>query len=380
MFEQYLSVVGRGVRAFLSLEAGLTRADAAPPRPLRGELERQLREARGELESRDQQLEEARRKLEGKDLELTSKDQGLAELRARLLRGGTETGGVEPEKVVWIFGSGRSGSTWLSSMMGEIEGHTLWGEPWVGALFGNYYYREVDQRKHKAPQFILGRHRDSWLRSIRYFILDMAGTIFPALSEDDYLVIKEPNGSIGAPLMMEALPESRMILLARDPRDVIASSMDARREGGWNYERNKKLYLEGRKVSSSDDPNAFAAGRAKRYLEGMGKAKEAYDAHKGKKVLVRYEELRADTLGTMKRMYSGLGIPVDEGELARVVDKHAWENIPEDQKGEGKFYRKAKPGSWREDLTPEQAEAIERITAPLMKEYYSHEVHSEERF
>ena len=380
IFEQYLSVVGRGVRAFLNLEAGLTRADAAPPGPLRVELERQLGEARGELASRDQRLEEAHRKLEGKDLELTSKDQELAELRARLLRGGTETGGVKPEKVVWIFGSGRSGSTWLSSMMGDVEGHTLWDEPWVGALFGRFYYSAVNKRGRTNPQFILGGHKDSWLRSIRFFVLDAAAATFRDLSEDDYLIIKEPNGSIGAPLMMEALPESRMILLARDPRDVIASSMDARREGGWNYERNKNLYLEGKKVSSSGDPNAFAAGRAKRYLEGMGKAKEAYDAHEGKKVLVRYEELRADTLGTMKRMYSELGIEVDEGELERVVDKHSWENIPEDQKGEGKFYRKATPGSWREDLTPEQAEAIERITAPLMKEYYSHEVHSEERF
>jgi Sulfotransferase domain len=82
----------------------------------------------------------------------------------------------------------------------------------------------------------------------------------------------------------------------------------------------------------------------------------------------------------MKRMYSELGIEVDEGELERVVDKHSWENIPEDQKGEGKFYRKATPGSWREDLTPEQAEAIERVTAPLLEDLYPHEVHSEERF
>jgi hypothetical protein len=53
-----------------------------------------------------------------------------------------------------------------------------------------------------------------------------------------------------------------------------------------------------------------------------------------------------------------------------VVEKHSWENIPEDQKGQGKFYRKATPGGWREDLTSEQAEAVTRVTAPLIKELY----------
>ena len=70
----------------------------------------------------------------------------------------------------------------------------------------------------------------------------------------------------------------------------------------------------------------------------------------------------------MKRMYSELGIEVDEGELAGVVQKHSWEKIPEENKGDGKFYRKATPGGWREDLTPAQAEIVERITAPLLKE------------
>jgi hypothetical protein len=164
------------------------------------------------------------------------------------------------------------------------------------------------------------------------------------------------------------------VLLVRDPRDVVASAMDARSEGGWNYERNKKLYLEGRKRSSSKDPDAFAEGRAKRYLEGMGKAKEAYDAHRGHKALVKYEDLRADALGTMKRMYSELGVGVDEEELARVVEKHSWENIPEEKKGEGKFYRKASPGGWKDDLTPEQAEIVERVTAPLLEQLYPNKV------
>jgi hypothetical protein len=314
--------VARGVRAYLDLRAGVTR------RTLYGEFP------------------------------------------SRPASAGTQAGGLNPENIVWIFGSGRSGSTWLSSMMGDVKGHALWVEPWVGALFGRFYYSGVDKRKQDNAQFILGLHRESWLRSIRDFVLDAAATIFPGLEKEDYLIIKEPNGSIGAPLMMEALPESRIILLARDPRDVIASSMDAKGEGGWNYEKHKKLYRERRRAPSNKNPDAFVEKQAKNFLGQMGKAKEAYDAHRGPKVLVKYEELRADTVGTMKRMYSELGIPVDAEELARIVEKHSWENIPEDQKGEGKFYRKATPGAWREDLTPGQIETVERITAPLLKVLY----------
>ena len=352
-FEQRLVVMVRGIRAFLNLQAGVTHGGEVP------------------LQGWGQRDEEARRELE-------RKDQELAELRARLVRSESGTGGVNPENIVWIFGSGRTGSTWLSSMMGDIEGHAMWGEPWVGTLFGNFY-QNVDKRKHDNDQFILGSHKESWLRSIRNFVLDAATATFPGLEKEDYLIIKEPNGSIGAPLMMEALPESRMILLARDPRDVIASSMDAKGEGGWNYERNKELYLERGRVPSSKDPDTFVEKRAKNYMKVVGKAKEAYDAHRGPKVLVRYEELRSDTLGTMKRIYSTLGIKVSEEELAPVVEKYSWENIPEEEKGEGKFYRKATPGGWREDLTPQQAETVERITASLLKELYPHEVIRDEK-
>ncbi len=296
----------------------------------------------------------------------------LAELRTRSAYdgSGTQAGGLDPGKIVWIFGSGRSGSTWLSTMMGDMSGQTLWGEPWVGTLFGNFYY-EKDENRRRNPQFIMGRHRESWLGSIRTFLLNAAAATFPGLGPDDYLVIKEPNGSVGAPLMMEALPESRMILLTRDPRDVVASSLDARREGGWHHERNKNRQ---RKEPPKKGSVSFAQSRAKQYLQGMGNAKKAYDAHGGRKSLVRYEELNADTLGTMRRIYAELGVPVNDEELIRVVHKHSWENIPEEKKGEGKFYRKATPGGWREDLTPEQVEAVEEITAPLLRELYPEQV------
>lgn len=171
------------------------------------------------------------------------------------------------------------------------------------------------------------------------------------LAEGDYLMVKEPNGSVGAPLLMEALPESRVIFLVRDPRDVAASALDRHRKGGLAHQRRSMDARSQGNVAPDSradrQPNAFVRGQAHRYLKNMTQAKRAYETHEGRKTLVRYEDLRAETLGIMRRLYVELGIPVDEEELARAVEKHAWENIPEEEKGPGKNRRKATPGGWR---------------------------------
>ena len=288
----------------------------------------------------------------------------------QLREGGKDPHGIRAENVIWIFGAGRTGSTWLSRMMGELEDHAVWKEPLVGALFGNLYY---DRAKHLigkgGKHYILGdAYRESWLRSIRAFVLSEATGRFPeATGTDRYLVVKEPNGSLGAPLLSEALPESRMILLIRDPRDVVSSNLDARRKGGWKYEKRVE---RGVKSLAEENLDAFVKGRAQDYFKRIEHTKQAYEAHQGRKVLVRYEELRANVLATMRRIYSTLEIVVDEEELSQAVEKHSWENIPEERKGEGKIFRKATPGGWREDLTPEQARIVEEVTRPLLEEHY----------
>jgi hypothetical protein len=278
-----------------------------------------------------------------------------------------DPGGVRAEDVVWIFCAGRSGSTWLASMLGDLSGNAMWNEPLVGALFGDFY--EEKRAAKRGRNFILSTdHRDAWMAGVRAMVLKGAAARHPNVS--NVLIIKEPHGSVGAPLLMEALPESRMIVIVRDPRDVVASRKDARREGGWTEKTREKLGKERGASVIAKKPLAFVEKMANEYVRSVGRAKEAYDAHEGRKVLIKYEDLRADTLNVVKHIHSQLGIVVNEAELARVVEAHAWENVPEEEKGEGKFRRKAQPGSWREDLTPEQAKAVEDVTAPLLKEFY----------
>ncbi len=253
----------------------------------------------------------------------------------------------------------------MSWMMAELENQERWHEPFVGLLFGGFIYERLrDATKLlNEPSFIMGEpYREVWLRSIRNFVLEGAAARYPELREDQYLVVKEPNGSLGAPLLLEATPDSRLIFLIRDSRDVVASRLDAFREGGWAKQT--------RDFNTPQELNAHTKRLARDYLRVISKVQEAYDAHPGKKTLVRYEDLRYDTVEVMKAMYDELGVEVDEAQLGAAVIKHSWTRIPESEKGKNKFFRKAQPEGWREDLTPQQIKLIEDITGPILSKYY----------
>ena len=273
---------------------------------------------------------------------------------------------IRAEQLIWMFGHSRTGSTWLSWMMAELENQERWHEPYVGMLFGSFMFGRKIKNNTKLlnnPTFIMGEpYREVWLRSIRNFVLEGAAARFPELRENQYLVVKEPNGSIGAPLLLEATPESKMIFLIRDPRDVIASRLDAFAKGSWTG--------RDRDYSTAEKLNKQTKRLAKDYKRAVSKVRKAYEAHPGKKTLVRYEDLRHDTVNALKVMYGALEVEADEAQLQTAVMKHSWTRIPESEKGKDKFFRKAQPGGWRDDLSAEQIRLIEEITRPILARYY----------
>lgn len=374
-------LVVRGIKAFLNTEAGITRS--AVPQPRQGRdtpAKRQKQTPQPRPKQAVNRLQPAVKPEQTRGRPKQARQQQVAEkdgVAARLSGGpageavGTpDNGGIAAEDIVWLFGHGRSGSTWLVRMMRDLR-FAVWPDPRLGDLFGHLYYERAGDRHRNSPQFVLGSNKEAWLGPMRSFILESASLRFPRLRKGGALIIKEVHATIGAPLLMEALPKSKMILLVRDPRDVVASHADASRPGGWVQARASSKRRSG--PSAPVHPDVYAQGVARSYLHDIEKAKQAYDAHDGPKVVVRYEDLVSDTVGTMRRLCDDLGLAVEEKRLVRAVEKRSWDNIPEEQKGEGQFHRKGTPGGWKEDLTRQQIEIVEEATAPILDEFYPSE-------
>jgi hypothetical protein len=294
-------------------------------------------------------IDELRRRLK-------ERNTTIARLREELRRERAGRDPADASRVIWIFCSPRTGSTWLARMLGEFGG--MWDEPAVGALFGEFFYERYPHRR--GGRFLMAeRYRDAWLPAIRDMVLRGAAARWDG---EGYLTIKEPQGSVGAPLLVEALPESRVVLLVRDPRDVVASAYDAARAGSWGAKRLPEWMRS--------EEYDFCRVRARRNVWDLEGASEAYRATKSPRAIVRYEDLHRDTLGELSRLARELELPVGAETLSAAVERHAWDAVPDEAKGSGKIFRKAAPGSWGDDLTPEQVRIVERESAPIFEAFY----------
>jgi hypothetical protein len=289
--------------------------------------------------------------------QLAEKDRQIVDLQRRL------ESPINPENIIWVFGSPRGGTTWLSEMLATPKGRKLWREPFFGVVLA--LRNHIANKEHLASkQFILGDPlKEVWLNSMRKLFLDVAAARYH--NPRHLIVVKEPNGSMSAPLIMEAFRESRLVFVVRDPRDVVASQLDASRKGSW-YGREE---YEASILDTGEGD--FVEQLARQYVINMNGAREAYAAHEGPKARVRYEDLMEDTFAVLKKIHDDLDIRLAPAQIRESISEHSWENIPEEEKGPGKIRRKASPGGWQEDLAPEQARMVERITAPLLDEFYS---------
>lgn len=304
-------------------------------------------------------------------------------------------------RLVWIWGSPRSGSTWLLRLLSHpltlddraplgfhqpprwrgsvdmlpinesfltnhlaplVQG-ALYTESWKPMTLSVLFDLDTRPNCFFSPQY-----QDVWGPEVRRLTLvRFHGFIERAatgcrLASSPLVAIKEVNGPHAADLMMSICRRSKMVFLVRDGRDVLDSLIHAAGPGGF--------FFKGRSAFRGPEERLEWVRRTCRVWVGdMKTIQRAYDAHPpGLRRRITYEELRENTATTLAPVVEWLGLGRDRRWLEGAIESNSFERVPEAAKGTTRFFRSAKPGAWEKNLTQEERRIAQEIMGETLAE------------
>lgn len=284
-------------------------------------------------------------------------------------------------RLTWILGSSRSGSTWLLRMLSDTGEVAPIDDPHLGHHLGVWRpisiayatAREAPElttltavKREKQSYFLSDRYEDAWRPALRDLIAARFGAEAaesPAARRrpDPPIVVKEPASQV-AELLLSLFPRSNLIFLLRDGRDVVDSWLDAYQRGSWAQE-------EGAFDAAPWGRKALIAWLARVWLYRTEAVQRAYAAHDpSRRVLVRYEDLLADPRAELGRIMTMLGLVAHGATLERIADTNEFTAVSPAERGGGKAVRMARPGGWRENLNASEQAALLEVVGPRLTE------------
>lgn len=231
---------------------------------------------------------------------------------------------VYPVRNVLVIGQQKSGSTWLERMLCAAPGYMRW-----------------------KP------------RGIRYGVADLdLAQLVPAPA--GYTVTKVHTPPTPENLRVVRATERPYAVLTRDLRDICVS---------WShYVRVTPAHPRHRELKDVPVPGVmawFIEHRLDDYIEWqLGWLRELGSEAGRPGILVRYEELLADTPGQFDRILDHFGIDLVPEVRASIVEAQRFSRVTGRQPGQEdakSFNRKGIAGDWRNHFTPEHREAFERV-------------------
>jgi hypothetical protein len=294
-------------------------------------------------------MKTSRRLLRGALFFTTEERKTRAERR---LRGRAQLQRLQQADIV-IVSFGKSGRTWLRVMLSRIY-----------------------QLKHNLPQRAL----------ISFDNLHYMNRAVPKVffTHDNY--IKDYTGNTDS---KADFYQHKVVLLARDPRDVAVSQFFQ-----WQYRMkpNKKILNkypgEGDEVSMFDfvmDPDAGLP----KIIDFMNLWAEEHSRMSGF-FLLRYEDLRTQAEETLRALLEFMGTPGTDAEIREAIEFSSYENmkkmeqkktfwlsggrmVPKDRDNPNTYkVRRAKVGGYRDYFDDDQVARIEALVNSTLSPYYGY--------
>jgi hypothetical protein len=262
--------------------------------------------------------------------------------------------GTSEDRIAWIIGCGRTGSTWLAEMLGDLPRIRRWHEPYFGRFFRHVHERPKDLERNSS--FFSKRHHQVWLDGLRDLFFNMVRERYPKFGRHG-LVIKEVNTPELYRWLRPLFPAGRMVFLKRDPFDVLDSYLDLQKPGSWN-----KQFGE----SSAPLANDNVRRTAEHIRSAMHVALEAYDAFPAaQRLQIAYEDLLEDPVPSLMACGELIACPVDRAAADQIVEKHQFQKY--EKTGTLEFRRRGKAGVWKEsqNFTPQVLQIADEILGPI---------------
>lgn len=190
----------------------------------------------------------------------------------------------------------------------------------------------------------------------------------------------------------EKLAGKKVILIARDPRDVIVSyyhhkkNREPLRDFWWFQKKRKETHSRFRGTLAEfleQDIGGFDT--LLRYYAVWEKARQTPASF----LMLRYEDMQTDPAGQLRRVLDFIGLPqITDAEVKEAVEYASFHNMRKIESGEevksfklkagdvndpnSYKVRRGKVGGYRDELTPDQIARLEAKMAAALPAYYGY--------
>ncbi len=261
------------------------------------------------------------------------------------------------KQLVVVLGAPRSGTTWLHHMIAahphvasineELTLFSSYLAPVVDRFDSEVHHIHAGNWVQGLPLLYTPEEFEEGMRSITAGVYDR---VLARRPEATHILDKHPNYSNHIPLIQRLLPGCRIIHIIRDGREVVVSMMGAKKRVGFGA--------------------GDIRGAAKHWARDLLNARRDGELlGPGLYMEVRYEELMADTVPGLERLFEFTGLPVTPGLVERIAAEHAIEKNQVSWADTSLNALRKKEGAiWKTRLSLEERWVMDRMVGDLLRD------------